>query len=97
MSNFSDFINNYESKKTEKTNTNKSNPSKEELQKMIDEYSSFSEDKLLKEFIKLTIEKKSKGELTEKDIIQMKSTIEPFLNSEQKQKLNDLIQMVKNV
>ena len=69
----------------------------EELKKMIDDYSGLSEDGLMKEFLKLTIEKKRRGELSDGELDKLKSTIKPMLNSDQYQKLNQLLEMVKNV
>ena len=69
----------------------------EELKKMIDDYSGLSEDSLMKEFLKLTIEKKRRGELSDGELDKLKSTIKPMLNSDQYQKLNQLLEMVKNV
>lgn len=97
MSNFSDYIKSGNASKTASTHKDNKTYSNEELQDMINKYSSFSEDKLLSEFVRLTLEKKSRGELKEKDLENMKSTIEPFLDVDQKNKLNKIIDMVRNV
>ena len=97
MSNFSDYINSGNNSQTTSTHKNSTTYTNEELQDMINKYSSLSEDKLLGEFIRLTLEKKSRGELKDKDLENMKSTIEPFLDIEQKNKLNQIIDMVRNV
>ena len=43
------------------------------------------------------MEKKRRGELTDNELDNLKSTIKPMLNSDQYQKLNQLLEMVKNV
>jgi len=98
MSNFSDFIKNKstESGCKKEENLNKKY-SEQNLQDMISKYSNYSEDRLLGEFIKLTLEKKKKGELTDLELNNIKSTILPFLNQEQKENLNKILDMVRNV
>jgi hypothetical protein len=99
MANFSDFI------KSEKQNENIENSkyndekqiNKENLEDMINNYSTLSQDELLSEFMKLTIDKKKKGVLDENELNTIKSTIEPFLNNEQKSNLDKILNMVRNV
>ena len=95
MKNFSDFINNNreESIKTE----SKKEYSNDDLQSMIDRYSGYSNDALMNEFIRLTLEKKKRGELNSGELEKLKSTIEPMLNQEQKVALENIMNMVKNV
>lgn len=92
MSNFSDYINS--NKINEGLHEKKT---KESLQSKIDEYSGFSQDRLMSEFIKLTIEKKKRGELTNDELQSLKNTIVPMLNNEQKIMLDKMLQMVKDV
>lgn len=98
MQKFSDYIKNNESKDDNKI-SNKVNKeiSKDDLQSKIDEYSGYSSDKLLNEFMRLTIEKKRNGELSENELEKLKTTISPMLTSQQKQTLEGLLQVVKNV
>ena len=95
MSNFSEFINK-ENKDNNKA-VNQNHNSKEYLQSKIDEYSQYSQDRLVNDFIKLTAEKKKKGELTDKELDNLKNTIAPMLSSDQKKSLENLLQMVRNV
>lgn len=95
MSNFSEFIKNNNNVKESKQENHKY--SNDELQDMINKYSTLSEDKLINEFIKLTIEKKRKGELSDSQLEQLKKTIVPMLDEKQVESLNNLIQLVKNV
>ena len=98
MQKFSDYIKSNNSK-SEKVNNGGSDDikTKEDVQSKIDEYSTYSSDRLLNEFLKLTMEKKRKGELTEVELEKLKRAIEPMLSSEQKQSLENILQMVRNV
>lgn len=92
MGNFNDYI------KSNSDNLQKDNyKDKEKLEEKINEYSALSSDELMNEFIKLTIEKKKKGELKKEELDSIKDTIIPFLNGEQKIMLNKLMNMVDNV
>lgn len=101
MQNFSDYIKNNKSNKSSSVSEDYKiegdSKTKENLQSKIDEYSNYSSDKLISEFVRLTIEKKRKGELTDFELEKLKSTITPMLNDEQKKTLENLMQMVKNV
>ena len=94
MSNFRDFISeeNHTSEAKNDTNLNK-----EEMEDLINKYSKYSEDDLMMEFMKMTYDKKKKGDLGSEELMNIKNTIEPFLNSEQKTKLEKIINMVDNV
>ena len=64
---------------------------------MINEYSKLSRNELMNEFIKLTIDKKKRGELSDSELTSIKKTIIPYLNDEQKIMLEKLLSMVENV
>jgi hypothetical protein len=95
MPNFSEFLN--RENKTNKDTINKSHNSQEYMKSKIEEYSGYSQDRLINDFVKLTMEKKKRGELSEKELISLKNTIAPMLNNEQKESLEKLLQMVRNV
>lgn len=95
MTKFSEYIN-HEDLNNDKIN-NATNQSKEKMEDLIDKYSKYSENDLMNEFLKLTYEKKKKGELNETEINSLKQTIMPFLNDEQKNNLDRLMNMVGNV
>lgn len=95
MSKFSDFINKEKENIPNERKTEKS--SNDYLKSKIDEYSGYSQDKLINDFVRLTIEKKKRGELTDKELITLKNTISPMLNNEQKNNLEKLLQMVRDV
>ena len=97
MAKFSDYIKEDNLKNISNESKTTNTAEKQNLENLINKYSSYSEEKLLSEFIKLTIEKKSRGELTKDELSNMYNVISPMLNSEQKKKLNELINMVENV
>lgn len=93
MNNFSDFVknNSFNDKEDEK----KENTQK--LEDMISNYQQLSQNDLMKNFLKLTIEKKKKGELKKEELEAVKNTLSPMLNDEQRGMLNELLLMVENV
>lgn len=101
MSKFSEYIKSEHSKtNSEELGQNKKsalNNNHADVEKLIDKYSSYSKDNLMSEFLKLTLEKKKRGELKESDIEMLKSTLAPMLTEEQKCNLNDILEMVRNV
>ena len=98
MGNFSDFVNIENNKKmdSKKMDTNEK-VSEDNLKKMVDKYSGLSNDELMREFVKLTTEKKRNGELGKSELSNIKNTIMPYLDENQKAKLNSIIDMVDNV
>lgn len=80
------------------TSNDRKNVSDEnDINDMINKYSTYSSNELINEFIKLTIEKKRRGELSGGEIDAIRNTIIPYLNSEQVVELDKLLQMVRNV
>ena len=96
MNKFSDFVNS-ENVKNERGSSKNQGKSKEELEEMINKYSGMNQDSLMKEFLKLTLEKKKKGELSDKEIVGIKETIKPMLNDQQLESLNQIIDIIGNV
>lgn len=108
MERFSDYLNKHsnehsnnkkeqEEKGNEYNNTSKNRYSEEDLYNMIEKYSTYSSNELMREFLKLTLEKKKNGELDNKAIVTLKETLTPMLNEEQKDNLNKILEMVENV
>ena len=101
MSNFSVFMNFSTgenvgaNKQMEREDINANNHVSDRLQAMIEEYSGLSENELLKEFLSKTIERKMKGDLSNDELEKIKETISPMLNDLQKNKMNELFEMVK--
>lgn len=94
MGNFSDYIKrtNLDSKNIDVDNKNS-----EHLEEMIDRYSKLSDNDLMEEFLRLTIEKKKQGKLNDGELEILKNTIIPYLSDNQKNSLENLLDMIKNV
>lgn len=99
MGNFSDYINSTNINKTTSGESRKEikECSYENLEKLIDKYSSLDDDILMKEFLKMTIERKKQGNLSESELEILKSTILPYLNDKQKESLEKILEIVRNV
>lgn len=100
MQNFSEYIKSNKDNVFGNNNADKERDTlknNEAMQNKINEYSGYSSDRLINEFMKLTLEKKRKGELSDSELEKLKNTIEPMLNAEQKKSLESLLKMVKNV
>lgn len=95
MGNFSDYIKRADINNSD--NINLDNDKKEVLEKLIEKYSSLSDNDLMKEFLKMTIERKKQGKLNEEELAILKSTILPYLDEAQKNTLENLLEMIKNV
>lgn len=91
MGNFSDYINSTNIDDENKNNKN------EKLEDLIENYSKLSDNDLMKEFLKLTIERKKQGSLSNGELETLKSTILPCLDEKQKNTLENLLEMIKNV
>lgn len=65
------------------------------INQTIEKYSDFSENQLMQEFLNQTNIQKQKGEFDEKRLENIKSTLTPYLNSQQLEKLNEIMKMVK--
>ena len=89
MANFSDYNWNKEN--------NEQKLSEQDLEKLIDKYSELDNDTLMKEFLKITLEKKKQGKLSDSELSVLKNSILPYLNEAQKQSLNGILEIVKNV
>ena len=87
--NFSDYNWNKEN--------NEQKLSEQDLEKLIDKYSELDNDTLMKEFLKITLEKKKQGKLSDSELSVLKNSILPYLNESQKQSLNSILEIVKNV
>ena len=96
MASFRDYMRQTDEIKKENKNNEKSS-NNEELETLINKYSKFSNSELMSEFMRMTYEKKMRGDLTTQELNNIKSTIVPFLNEEQKINLEKLINMVDDV
>lgn len=95
MGNFSDYIKRTDINNSDNINLN--NDKKEDLEKLIEKYSALSDNDLMKEFLIMTIERKKQGKLNEEELAILKSTILPYLDEAQKNTLENILEMIKNV
>ncbi len=98
---FSDFLNTeindnnkINEKISEKKFENNSNIDTKNVEDLINKYSTYSEKELMQELIKLSNEKKQNGTLNQ-DLNNFSNVLSPYLNEEQKSKMNDLFNKIK--
>jgi len=89
MNKFSDFV------RTDPIKTQPTENDKNKVENYMNRYSNLSQDELMKEFLRVSQEKKKNGGFSSSEINNIKETLAPFLSEEQKQNLNNLINMVK--
>jgi len=98
LGNFSEYIKNSKVKSSENnSNNDKIKNENARYEDLINKYSEYSNDKLLSEFINLTMQRKRQGNLSDTELNNIKNMLLPYLNNEQKINLEKLIDMVKNV
>ncbi len=95
MANFSEF--NWNENENKKTASSGDRNEKQKLEDLIDKYSSLDSNALIKEFMKMTMEKKQRGELSNSELNSIAEMILPYLDDKQKQSLKTLMEVVKNV
>lgn len=69
--------------------------SEEELKTKLDNYKDMNSDMLMSELIKETNKQKANGNFNEKTISELSSTLKPMLNDVQKQKLDEILKMLR--
>ena len=67
----------------------------EYLKEKIEKYKSYDNEQLLSELLKEVNKQKKNGNLTDKKISDIYGGLSPFLDESQKQKLNDIIKMLR--
>lgn len=91
MNKFSDFTkNNQFSNRVDMEENNK-----EKVESYMNKYINLSQQDLMKEFMKLTNQRKANGEFNQAEIDKIKETLNPYLTEEQKHNLESIINMVK--
>lgn len=95
MANFSDY--NWDERENKKSVNDSTQNKHANLEQLIEKYSSLDSNSLIKEFLKLTLEKKQKGELNDSELNSIAEIILPYLDDKQKQSLKSLMEVVKNV
>lgn len=66
------------------------------IENLIDKYSNLSSEQLFNEFINETKKGKANGTINADYINNIKSTLSPYLNSEQKNNLNNLMDIIND-
>ena len=91
MNKFSDFAkNNQFSNRVDMEENNK-----EKVESYMNKYINLSQQDLMKEFMKLTNQRKANGEFNQAEIDKIKETLNSYLTEEQKHNLESIINMVK--
>lgn len=95
MSKFSDYKEppqkNYDEHK------NETRVSEKNYEELIHKYSKLSNEELMREFLNLTAKEKGEGKLKESELISIKNTLSPYLDDTQKNNLDSLLNMVRDV
>ena len=89
MGKFSDFSKSYSKEE------NKNKIKKESIEDMYEKYSKLDSSSLMDEFIKISLERKKKGELSDTYFENIKSTLFPYLSEDQKNYYNELVDKIK--
>lgn len=89
MSKFSDFSKSYSKEEIKNETT------RESIEDMYEKYSKLDSNSLMDEFIKVSLERKRKGELSDSYFENIKNTLFPYLSEEQKIYYNDLVDKIK--
>lgn len=83
--------------KTKLEEIKKENPKQvESIEEQLKKYEQLSSSELMEEFIKESKKQRDLGELSDDRINDIKQTLQPFLNYEQQQKLNDLLGIIND-
>ena len=75
-------------------NTFKNSSIQDEAKKIYDKYSTFSQQDLIKEFVDTSRQKLLDGSLSKEKINQTASLLSPYLNSQQKEMLKNLMDKI---
>lgn len=94
MPRFSEFV-----KNNQTPNNTKSNKKMDEndIQNVLEKYSSFSKEQLMDEFLKASKQKKQEGGLSDEECSKLTSVLSPYLSESQKQQMAELLERGKNV
>lgn len=84
---------NKENTDVEKNNRHKK-PDENDVKQMIDERSSKSEEELMNELKEEVQKSKKEGRFNNSEVENFKKTVLPFLNEEQKLKLDEIIKII---
>lgn len=66
----------------------------DEMKQLAQKYQREGESQLVKDIVNNVIEQKAKGQLTNQQLMQFAKRVTPFLNAEQRQRLNGLVEQL---
>ena len=101
---FENFWNSYVEKDEKDTKTEQQKNQKkvqtnsvyeDDIKKKIDKYKNYSNQELLTELLTEANKQKKNGNLTNEKIEEMVSGLSPYLDNEQKQRLNEIIKLLR--
>lgn len=101
---FENFCNSYVEKDEKDTKTEQQKNQKkvqtnsvyeDDIKKKIDKYKNYSNQELLTELLTEANKQKKNGNLTNEKIEEMVSGLSPYLDNEQKQRLNEIIKLLR--
>ena len=67
----------------------------DEIKKKIDKYKNYNNQELLNELLKETNRQKKNGTLTDKKLDEMMNGLLPYLDNEQKQRMNEILKLLR--
>ena len=67
----------------------------DEIKKKIDKYKNYSNQELLNELLKETNRQKKNGTLTDKKLDEIANGLIPYLDNEQKQRMNEILKLLR--
>ncbi|MBE5738253.1 MAG: hypothetical protein E7354_00760 [Clostridiales bacterium] len=97
MTKFSDYMDREDGQSRQEESKTAKKTSVKSYEEMIAKYSKLSNSELMQEFMRLTMKEKEKGSLKDEELEGIKNRLAPYLEQGQKDGLDRLIQMVKNV
>ena len=101
MGKFSDYINSnlegiINANKDKIEEIKRDNPEEyDNINNLLNKYKNYSSDELLTEYLRVIEEKKRDGTLSMNELENFKSNIFPFLTGEQKQKFEELLNLIR--
>lgn len=90
-----DFKNFSQNSKNTKNLSSEEQKKVNEYKNIYDKYKNMDNDELMSSLFKEANRLKSEGKLDNNSLNSLKSTLSPFLNQEQQQMLNNLVNMIK--
>lgn len=94
MSKFSEYTKSNQPKTNNVTNKKME---QNDIQDMLEKYSQLRKDELMSEFLRASKQKKMEGGLSDEECNKLDSVLSPYLSTEQKKTMQELLERGKNV